>query len=520
VTVINPLLNDTDSLSPLDPTTVTITTPPSHGAINVNPSTGAISYTPAEDYGKNGVQTDSLQYTIKDVAGSVSLAGTVSINVIPAPRTVTLSPHSDSIALAYTQPDGTIVRLGVSNSDTVVTFANYQVTTKKVGTLVVASGPGATVNSIAITENGFVHGNFSMIARKGVATVNSITVAGDLANAIMQNVKLTGTMTVGGVRRLALDTTDHATINITGGTIAPTISVNSAVDTSLTSGLAILSLTSHQWLNTDAGTYTITAPLIGRFANPGNFADDLTMTNTGLSLGMVHVGKITGGKWTISGESNSISANSVDPSWILNDNSLVRSIRLGGNVSNSITCAAIGSMTVAGNLTQSTIQTSASFSKKFVQFARLNVGGAISNSIIYAVGNFGTLTAASLTNSDVYAGVSGSIAGQNALPTATSDFPNNATITSVVLRRAKPAFSNAHIAAEHIGSLRLGEVQLNNNQSSDGVAAEAINSVFATLDTGGVLSLGRAQLKNATVLASYIAAKKYALQDFGVNLIS
>mgnify|MGYP000247609416 CR=1 FL=1 len=76
---INVLANDNDPDGELDPTTVIITSQPSHGTVSVDPSSGAVTYVPDQDY--NG--PDSFQYTVEDDEGNTSNPATVSITVDP-----------------------------------------------------------------------------------------------------------------------------------------------------------------------------------------------------------------------------------------------------------------------------------------------------------------------------------------------------------------------------------------------------------------------------------------------------
>ncbi|WP_261842061.1 retention module-containing protein [Aliamphritea ceti] len=77
--IINILGNDSDPDGDLDPTTVTIISPPSNGVISVDPVSGAVTYTPNENY--NG--PDTFEYIVSDEAGNTSDPATVSITVNP-----------------------------------------------------------------------------------------------------------------------------------------------------------------------------------------------------------------------------------------------------------------------------------------------------------------------------------------------------------------------------------------------------------------------------------------------------
>ena len=82
---INVLQNDQDI--DIDPTTVTIGTPPSHGAISVDPATGIITYTPDLNYfglTENG-EGDEFTYTVKDMTGLLSNTANVIIDILPVP---------------------------------------------------------------------------------------------------------------------------------------------------------------------------------------------------------------------------------------------------------------------------------------------------------------------------------------------------------------------------------------------------------------------------------------------------
>ncbi|WP_370277737.1 retention module-containing protein [Pontibacterium sp.] len=77
--VIDVLANDSDPDGDLDPSTVTIVSPPSNGTVTVDPVTGAVTYTPNENY--NG--PDSFEYTVQDEEGNTSEPASVSIDVNP-----------------------------------------------------------------------------------------------------------------------------------------------------------------------------------------------------------------------------------------------------------------------------------------------------------------------------------------------------------------------------------------------------------------------------------------------------
>jgi hypothetical protein len=66
----------------------------------------------------------------------------------------------------------------------------------------------------------------------------------------------------------------------------------------------------------------------------------------------------------------------------------------------------------------------------------------------------------------------------------------------------------------------LGKVASSNNGTQEGVSAQHIGSISATLVPvpGGVIQAGPAQLKSAAALTAYETKKKIALGDFVINL--
>lgn len=82
--IINVLFNDVAGGAPINPATVTVTTPPANGTIDsVNTTTGAITYT----HDGSSAATDSFQYTVDDTMSLTSNAATVdlTISIPPVP---------------------------------------------------------------------------------------------------------------------------------------------------------------------------------------------------------------------------------------------------------------------------------------------------------------------------------------------------------------------------------------------------------------------------------------------------
>jgi glucose/arabinose dehydrogenase len=84
--VIDVLGNDTDSDGTIDPTTVTITSQPTHGTVAVDPVTGAVTYTHTDD-GHSHAEPDVFGYTVNDNDGATSNVAVVSVTAVePTPN--------------------------------------------------------------------------------------------------------------------------------------------------------------------------------------------------------------------------------------------------------------------------------------------------------------------------------------------------------------------------------------------------------------------------------------------------
>jgi hypothetical protein len=78
--ILIPVLdNDVDADGQLDPSSVTVTLPPTHGTTEIDPTTGSILYTPAVGY----VGPVTIGYTVADDELAVSNEAFVSIEIVP-----------------------------------------------------------------------------------------------------------------------------------------------------------------------------------------------------------------------------------------------------------------------------------------------------------------------------------------------------------------------------------------------------------------------------------------------------
>ena len=102
----------------------------------------------------------------------------------------------------------------------------------------------------------------------------------------------------------------------------------------------------------------------------------------------------------------------------------------------------------------------------------VSVGGAIGNSQLRVTGNAGAVTAASMTDSLLFAGVANNVAG---LPASLADFSAASTIASLTLKgTASASFVRSMVAAKVLTKISLKAVEPGNGGTTFGFAADKI----------------------------------------------
>lgn len=162
----------------------------------------------------------------------------------------------------------------------------------------------------------------------------------------------------------------------------------------------------------------------------------------------------------------------------------VKSLKLGTWADNdatpdAITANNVASLTTKGNfaanLTAGTI-------------GKINIGGFITDSQIRGTANIGTITAAALKSSLVYAGIRLDL---STLPTSVADFANGvAAIKSLTLKGKLPGtFGASNVAAPSIGKLSLGPIGTFAGFTTFGVAADRIDAFSGSTNLRGQFQL-------------------------------
>jgi cyclophilin family peptidyl-prolyl cis-trans isomerase len=199
---------------------------------------------------------------------------------------------------------------------------------------------------------------------------------------------------------------------------------------------------------------TVSAASLGTAAVSGDFSDNLTLTAGGVSLARFTAASVSAGTWTIAGSVGALNVNKED-------------------LSATISAASITKLQVKGNLNAATVDLTSAGD----DINSLAITGSITGSLINGAGVIGVMSALSLVNSEIYAGVGNLTTGQ-ILPDSFTDFVHDESIKSVRLKitPGSNSFSNSAIAAANIGTLSLGTVPT----GAPGVAADTVGVLSAT----------------------------------------
>jgi hypothetical protein len=214
------LANDVDPVGTIDPTTFTITTPPSAGgSVSFNPNTGLLTYTSAIGF----VGTETLAYTVADNHGAVSSPATITFNVAKAKPV--------AAADTFQATAGQVVQLNVLANDTDAT------STLNPATVAIAKQPNSHATITVNPSTGVI----TYLAPVGFSGTDTFTyTVSDYAGEISLPATVTVTVAAANVGKLV--TTPFTATAIAGvPTILKVLSGDS--DTSATILPATVSIT-------------------------------------------------------------------------------------------------------------------------------------------------------------------------------------------------------------------------------------------------------------------------------------
>lgn len=304
----------------------------------------------------------------------------------------------------------------------------------------------------------------------------------------------------------ALTTTGEATGSITigprptGDTKSRTsLSFDTAAELSIHSQTPISSLTVRNWVDADGTPDVILAPVIGILSVkgdtkatrplPGDFQAGLTLSGAGLpvnvkTLGSVTVkGKIDDATWAITGDTGTIATGSTTATWAATFTKTIGSVS-AATLSGSLQAASIRTIT-ATNVDHLTLALSQGVSATTPALGTLTVKNAIESSDIRTAGNIGSMSAAKITHSQVFAGVQSAVA---LLPQSPADFAAVATIAKLTITAtAESGLSSSYIAASKITSASIGKFSPLNSGQPFGLAADSIDKLTFRTTTAQVM---------------------------------
>ena len=389
--------------------------------------------------GGAGSATVTLTATSLDGQSSVQSAFTATATADTS-FAVTLGGASGNKSATFTDADGTVTTVSYKGAgQAALQFAGTGLAQAGAGKVSVT---GTITGLDAINLTGSDAGTVVTVATKGgdgVSVLGSLTADGPVKSITGKGTVLTGPLTVGGtVGSLALGAAINGSITL-GGTAADkatTLAFIQLADTAISSGTAIKSLKVGSAANDNASLdESITAPSISAVASAGNFGTDLTIAGGG-SLG---------------------------------------SLKVGGNLTGSVTAGSIGSISVRGAVNGSVVTATQAAGAGLKSFA---VTGGVSGTTVNSAGDIASVSVGSITGGSHL--VAGATALGAALPTSTADFTSQAVIKSL---KVKTAFSGTTVVASTIKTVKVGTLTVANGGVPFGFAADKVGTITGRSDS-------------------------------------
>jgi hypothetical protein len=464
-----------------------------------------------------------------------SITHLYSANIEALERRVLLSGSTDPItvliggaaakAVQFTDVGGTKATIQVTGGGNATVIFNGDNLSQGVGpAAIVVSGANVTLASIALANTG-LNSILSITTRgRGAITSGPISSTGVMASIIAPTVVVNGDITTAGwVHQIQLAGAENGTINIgpshiNGGLI---LSLGSADNESLISAIRISTLSSVQWLNTNNVSEMIQAPQLMTTNVSGAFAPDISLPGVAgatSAIGSFTAGAISSGTWAITGNVQRIAAGSVASGWTADISGTLNILNITHDAQIDLTASTVGSMIVHGSLSNSTITLNQPLAPAGNDLNTLMVGGSIESTILRANGNIGSITATSILNSTIFAGII-TLPGGQTLPQQPTDFGNVAQINSITLRRtASASFSNSDIAAYALGRIVLDVVATSNGGTPFGLAAHSLRFISLTDQTTGK-SAQIANVPSSLAFEDILISKGITQGDLVLNIV-
>jgi hypothetical protein len=410
---------------------------------------------------------------------------------------VTIGTGQPAQSLVFTDADGTAAQIRAAGGTARITFDGTTVAQSTSGRTVTVTGTGVTMTNL-VMEGTNPNVAVRTTGGNGTVTLGALNAAGPVRGFSGRGVILGGTSTLNnGIGLLELSGAQTATITINRSGQArlqdASITILNAADTTITSQQPMRQLRVGSWgAGIPGQPDSVTTPRINVLQSAGDFNANLALSGNGQVvgrpvLGSVKVlGALASGTWNVAGKTSRISAGSVASGWsgTFGD---VANFSTTGDLSGSLTADSIKALG-ANTITNANIALNRAFAARATALNRLNARGAITGTRIQSNADIGTVSAASMTGSSIFAGMANGGGGGAArnLPTDVSAFVTQATIRGVTIRtRGTPSYVGSNIAASTLGRMNLGTIQVANGGTPYGLAAQTIQSLSGQRnDTG------------------------------------
>lgn len=408
------------------------------------------------------IGTSTITLTATDLDG-VSVQSTFSASV--GQLDVTIGGASGNKSVTYADTDGTVTTISAKGAGTTsLRFGGGSLaqTTSK-GKVTVTGTTVSAANLTVVGSNATTAISISSKGGDGVATLGGLSADGALKSLSAKRTTFVGGLTtVGPVGKIDIGSASGATIALGGLVTDKPVSMTALdlTDTDLTSGTAIKSLKIRSAVDTDSSSDVVAAPGVSSISSSGNFANDINLT-PGTDLG---------------------------------------SLKVGGNLTGDVSAHRIGSISVKGTATGSTIiaahlasevagGASAANKKANQAINAIKVSGAITNVIVNSGGSLGSISAGSISGSRIFAG----LPTATALPTTLADLSEPATLGSV---KVKGLFANTLISSRFLGKVSFGTVELSNGGTPFGFAADTFASLSGKSTAGAKISAKKLDIQS------------------------
>lgn len=425
-------------------------------------------------------------------------------------------------SINYRDGDGSVVNVGMTGPGLVTgRFSGENLQVRAVNGVLVVTGNNPQLNEVDTTAT-TVNSSLNITARGGAdrqTTIGGIYADGNLGriNASRINISAGQVSLDGVVGILDLRTLNHSFISQRGTAGYSTFRIGAAGDTSINSASPIRLFRTGNWVDNDEQKDFIQAPYLTTMINTGNLGAGLNLTGAaanGLSLTNARIRGAVSGQWSVHSSAGVVNAGALSEGFSAQvTGALVR--LAGGDVTGSLTAGSIGTMT-ARAINNATITLTDPVAAGAFALRSLTASRGLSGTTIKSSGNIGSIVASNMTNSTVYAGVSGS-----SLPTTPAGFSNQATINSLALTQPSngASFVNSKVAAYALGRIALGPMQLYNNGSPLGVSAGSISLLTAS-DSATGLTISLPNLTTQAQTDALLAARGFNLVNARIILVN